>query len=84
MKTTIKAPERDAKIREIDGELLLYIGKVAVDGDTTTIVPCRNITDRNLCTLKVVDDWGPRLRRSHPEAWSGCATSSPTGSTRSA
>ena len=60
MTTNVLQPESDAKVHERDGELLLYIGKVAVDGDTMTIVPCRNITERNFDTLKGVDDWGPR------------------------
>jgi hypothetical protein len=62
----IKPPEKDAKVHERNGELLMYIGRVTMTDDTLTVVPCRGITDRNLQTLLDAPVWARRVR---PEDW---------------
>jgi hypothetical protein len=62
----IAPAEKDAKLTERDGQLLLYIGRVTMIDDTFTVVPCRGITDRNPQTLRDAPDWS---RRTRPEEW---------------
>jgi hypothetical protein len=68
----IEPPEKDAKVHERDGQLLMYIGKVTVGDDTVTVVPCRGITPRNMATLTTADSYLDATREhwfETPEGW---------------
>jgi hypothetical protein len=51
MTTTIEPAERDVVNHLLNGREYLYIGRITVNGDDLTVVPCRGITDRELCSL---------------------------------
>lgn len=63
----VKPPEMDAylKYKPEWGGLYMYVGRVTVNGNTMTAVPCRGITDRQLGVLLKADRW--LLQR--PDAW---------------
>jgi hypothetical protein len=65
----VKPPEKNAKLHTHNGVLLMYIGRVTVNGDTVTVVPCRGITDRDL----------KKLTMAHPRPEPGRWTYGPDG-----
>ncbi|MDT5052956.1 MAG: hypothetical protein QOF66_1322 [Mycobacterium sp.] len=51
MMIVIKPAEKDAKLHEKNGQLLMYVGRVTVTTDELAVTPCRNITDKQLREL---------------------------------
>jgi hypothetical protein len=75
MMIIIKPPEKDAKLHEKNGQLLMYVGRVTVATDNLTVTPCRNITDKQLRELVAWVRTGkplppePGRWREGPDGW---------------
>ena len=74
MTTTIEPAEDDAGVYERDGKLLMYIGRVTIDGDTVTVVPCRGITERDMRNLRAASKSAPTPTCGGTNLASACTT----------
>jgi hypothetical protein len=71
----VASADKDAKLHQENGKLLMYVGRVTVATDKLAVTPCRNITDKQLRELVAWVRMGeafppePGRWREGPDGW---------------